>query len=217
MSAHAEARASGRGGALAAVSDRLLGPGAGRDEVALALGAGLAAALLVPLLAARQGADWTPALAAVAGLLAFDLVGGVVVNASGPARRYYHRPGRGAPHHLGFVALHALHVAAVAWLFRGGDARFAVAVTAGLVAAAALALAAPPHLRRGVATLAVAAAAVLAPAASPMPGMDWFVPVLFLKLLVCYLLGDLPPTPDRPQAGVSGTEARDLPGELPRS
>ncbi len=182
---------------LRGVSDRLLGPGASPAETTLALGSGALAALLLPLPALRPDVPWSPVQVAVAAVLAFDLFGGVAVNASAPARRYYHRPGRNPSHHLGFVALHSVHVAVVAWLFRDSDWGYAAGVSAGLLACAALVVKSPPYLRRPVAMLSLAAALVMAPVAVPTAGLDWFVPVLFLKLLVCYLLGDLPPAPHR--------------------
>jgi len=179
------------------LADRLLGPGAGPAETSLALGSGVLAALLLPLPALRPDVSWSPVQVAAAAVLAFDLFGGVVVNASTPARRYYHRAGRKSSHHLGFVALHSLHVAAVAWLFRDSDWGYAAGVSAWLLACAALVVKAPPYLRRPVAMLSLAVALGVAPVAVPTAGLEWFVPVLFLKLLVCYLLGDLPPAPGR--------------------
>lgn len=177
-----------------ALGDRLLGPGASRAETALALGSALAAAVGLPWMALDGGVGWSPVQTAVAALLAFDLVGGVAVNASTPARRHYHRAGRGARHHLAFVGLHAVHVAVVAWVFRGGDVAYAVFASMGLVIAGGIVLATPVAMRRAVALLGVVAAVALGPLAGETPGLAWFLPVLALKLLVAYLLGDVPAT-----------------------
>lgn len=178
------------GGLRRAALDRLLGPDASRAEAALALGAGAACALAVPALAHARVLGWTTAQLLVAALLAFDLFGGVAVNASRAGRRHYHAPGRRSADHLVFVAAHVLHVAVVAWLFRGGDWVFAGGFGALLLASAAMVLAVPMDIRRPVALLAYAVAVLAATTAvSPTPGMEWFIPVLFLKLLVAYLLG----------------------------
>ena len=186
----ADRDSAARGGMRTALADRLLGPDASRAEAGLALGAGAAFALAVPALAYARGIEWTMVQAVVAGLLAFDLFGGAAVNASEAGRRFYHAPGRRTADHLGFVAAHVLHVAALAWLFRDGDWGYAAGFSALLLACAALVLAAPPHVRRPVTMVAYAAALVIAlTATAPAPGMEWFIPVLYLKLLVAYLLG----------------------------
>lgn len=183
--------ANAPGGLRRALFDRLIGPGAGAAEVGLALGAGVAATLLVPALAHARGAGWSAVQLGVAGLLAFDLFGGVAVNASGAARRFYHRPGRGARDHLAFVAAHTLHVLLVAWLFRASDWGWAAGHSAVLLTAAAGVLLTPRPHRRAVAMLAFAAVVLVLAPLSPTPGMEWFVPVLLLKLLLAYLLGTL--------------------------
>jgi hypothetical protein len=83
-----------------------------------------------------------------------------------------------------------LHLGVLAWLFRAGDWTYAAGFSALLLACAALVLATPVALRRPVALVAYAGAVVASTTATvPTPGMEWFVPVLFLKLLVAYLLG----------------------------
>jgi hypothetical protein len=68
-------------------------------------------------------------------------------------------------------------------------------VSFALLLAAATVRATPLHLRRGVAMLFLTAAIVAAPVTAQDPGIGWFVPLLALKLLVCYLLGDVPAEP----------------------
>lgn len=185
-------------GVRRAAMDRLLGPDASRAEAMLALGAGAVCALVVPTLARARGVEWSTTQLLVAALLAFDLFGGVAVNASEAGRRHYHAPGRRAADHVGFVAAHLLHVAVLAWLFRRGDWAFAGGFGALLLASALVVLAVPAPIRRPVALLACGAAVLAATTAvAPTPGMEWFVPVLFLKLLVSYLLGtvDVPTLP----------------------
>ena len=178
-----------------ALSDRLLGPQADRQDAVLAFGSALLLTSLVIASAGTRGVEWSMAQWGAAAVLAFDLFGGVAVNASPPARRYYFRPERGPADHLAFVAVHIVHILAFSWLFRGGDWIFAIAVALGLVLAAAVILFTPEYRRRPVAMLLLTLGVVLSTAVDPTPGMEWFVPVLLIKLLVCYLLGDVPAAP----------------------
>ena len=179
-----------RGGMRRAALDRLLGPDATRAEAALALGTGAACAVAVPALAHARGLEWSMVQLVVGGVLAFDLFGGVAVNASRAGRRFYHAPGRTAVDHMGFVAAHVLHLVVLAWLFRGGDWTYAAGFSTLLLASAALVLAVPAEVRTPVALLACAASVLASvTATAPAPGLEWFIPVLSLKLLVAYLLG----------------------------
>lgn len=177
-----------------ALSDRLLGPGATAGEVAMALGAAATAAVVLPMSAAWSGVEWTTLQRLLAALIAADLAGGVVVNASAPARGYYFRPGRGEAHHLGFVALHGVHIALFAAFFATGGATTAAVMWGGLLLGAVLIRAVPVHLRRATAMLCLLTGIVAWQALGSAPGAEWFVPALLLKLLVCYLLGDVPGT-----------------------
>ena len=175
-----------------ALADRLLGPGATRQDTLLAVGSASLMTCLILVLAEKRELDWSPGQWALASVLAFDLIGGVAVNASAPARDYYFGAGRGAPHHIAFVALHAVHVVMFSWLFRGGDWIFAGALSVGLIMASGAVLATPVYMRRAAAMLLLTLGIVLVSAGAPTPGMEWFVPVLLTKLLACYLLGDVP-------------------------
>jgi len=142
-------------------------------------------------------ADWSAVQWVGATLLAFDLFGGVAVNASSAARSYFFRAGRTTRHHLVFVVLHVVHVAAFSWLFREGDPVFTAVVGTGLLVSALGILVTPVHARRPVAMLFMTLGTVLSLAAEdPVSGMEWFIPVLLTKLLVCYLLGDVPAAPE---------------------
>lgn len=185
-----------RGGIGRALSDRLLGPGASSAEIALALGSAALAAVALPALAWRSGVEWSMLQWVVATALAADLAGGVVVNASAPARRFYFRAGRSNADHLGFVALHLVHILLFTWLFIEEKWWLGLVISAGLLIAAAVIRSAPLHLRRPISMLAVLVAMVATSAISIAPGLEWFVPVVMLKLLVCYLLGDVPAVPE---------------------
>ncbi|MCA9968973.1 MAG: hypothetical protein KC425_02100 [Anaerolineales bacterium] len=181
---------------LAGAWDRFIGPGARDAELWLQLLPTLAAPLLLLLYARQHSLGWSGWQQAVAALLAFDLVGGVITNATATAKRWYHRPGQGFAAHFGFVAVHFLHPLLVAWLFRGGDWAYFAASYLYLLLAAAAILALPLYLQRPAAlACAVGGLALSLYAFTPTPGLEWFLPVFYLKLLVSHLLKEAPFAP----------------------
>jgi hypothetical protein len=169
---------------LAGAWDRLIGPGATRAEVGLIAGAALLAGLAVPLFAVSARLGWTAWQLAAGSVLAADVAGGVVATAARPAQGWYQRPGRGAAQRLAFVAAHGTHIFIVAWLFRDLDWAYFAGYFAFLLGAAWLALRAPAALRRPAAAAGVAGAVFLNSLGLPAPvGMEWFVPLLFVKVL----------------------------------
>jgi hypothetical protein len=175
---------------LAGVWDRVVGPGATRAENALIVIASLLGGLGVAASLAAEKRSMGVIVAAA--LIGFDVVGGAVANATTTTKRWYHRPGSSEVHHLGFVSLHLVHVALVAVLFRGGDLAYFAAVSGYLVAASAVVALTPVELKRP------AAAALFAVALlgwtyllGPTPGLGWFVPLLFMKLLVGHMVPSL--------------------------
>ena len=114
--------------------DRLIGPEATHAEIALILTASLAGAAAVAVRLSQVGANgW---LVVIGAALGFDLIGGVVANATSATKRWYHRPGSTIWGHVIFLLPHVGHVALVAWLFLNGNWRYFVAVVT-LTAAAA--------------------------------------------------------------------------------
>lgn len=180
--------------------DRLIGPGATNAEQWLQLSVACAAAIAVPVYTYWQGLDWTVGQMIVAALLAFDLFGGVITNATGSAKRWYHRSGQGFWQHWGFVALHGVQLLIVAWLFRGMDWLFFATIYGYLLGVTVIVLKAPLYLQRPLALLALCDMILVNHYLLPSsPGLEWFVPILFLKLLVSHLLKEAPylPQPDQ--------------------
>ncbi|WP_228004860.1 hypothetical protein [Amycolatopsis sp. YIM 10] len=173
------------------IIDRLIAPGATRGEIAAGFGAATGGALLVLFLALDAR---LPALAVVVVVvIAFDLFGGAVVNATGSAKRWFHRPGRTAVHHLGFVAGH-VHPFVLAAVVPGFTWTTAAATYGAVLAGAVLVEFAPAALRRPVAFAVTALALTPILALAPPPAaVAWFVPVLMVKLLLAHLLPE-----DRP-------------------
>ena len=173
---------------LRGMLDRLVGPGASGAELAFQfVFATLAAAVAIASAAARVS-EWGVIHYIASALIAFDLAGGVVTTATPAGIRWHARSDLGRIHHLAFAAIHIVHLAVVAWLFRAFDLPF-LALHAGLLLASAAAiLAAPRYLRRpaAMALYAVTVVVVLY-AFEATPGLEWFLPLFYLKLLVGYL------------------------------
>jgi hypothetical protein len=84
----------------------------------------------------------------------------------------------------------------VAWLFREGDWAFAIITSTYLLAAAAIILRVPLYLQRPVALLLYALSILMALyLLSPTPGLEWFLPLFYLKLLVSHLVREEPYRP----------------------
>ncbi|MFI6168132.1 hypothetical protein ACIBCN_15230 [Nocardia sp. NPDC051052] len=168
------------------LTDRLIAPNATAGEVAAGFGAAFLGAALAFGLALHADLSWLGS--AVVTFVAFDMFGGAVVNATESAKRWYHRPGRTALHHLGFVAIHlqpfllALVVPGFSWL--------AAATIYGLALAGALLVTtAPRELRRPIAFGATALALTIAASMLTIPHVvAWFAPLLLIKLLLAHLL-----------------------------
>jgi hypothetical protein len=182
---------SPRGGPAGAW-DRLIGPGASQTEQALVILTALGAVTML-LVATPRELGWLPRQWIVAAILAADLAGGVVANATGAAKRWYHRPGQRFAQHMSFVAIHLVHPFLVAWLFRGLDWTWFGAACGYLLLGALIILRAPAHLQRAVSLLVYMGALLLALVVlTPTPGLIWFLPVFYLKLQVSHLPQELP-------------------------
>lgn len=175
---------------LAGALDRFIGPGATRAEIALQFGVAAAAAVLAPLYAASIDPGWSPLRYGLAAFIAFDVAGGVMTNAMPSARRWTHRAGQGFARHMGFIALHAAHLAVVWWFFMREPLWLALSALY-LIAAAAVVLATAKRLQRAVALALYAGALLLSLYVLRAPaGLEWFLPLFYLKLLVSYLPAD---------------------------
>lgn len=169
--------------------DRLVGPGMRPSETLLVLAASVGGSLAAGLWLTASGAGLLTI--AVGTLLGLDIIGGAVCNATETTKRWYHRPEATTADHLAFVALHLLHVAAVAWLLRGPafDGTYFVLIGGWLIASALLVVAAPGYLKRPIAAALYLGAVALALYATGLTsGLEWFVPALFLKLLMGHLV-----------------------------
>lgn len=150
----------------------------------------LTAAALAPIYAYYMDVGWSTLAYVVAALLALDMVGGVVTTATASGRRWYHRASLGVGAQMGFVGMHLVHLMLVSWLFLGWDPFWVLAAGGWLLFAALGVVTAPAELRRPLAMLSYAIALMLALFVLPQPeGLEWFLPLYYLKLLVSHLSG----------------------------
>jgi len=173
--------------------DKFIGPGATRAEQAIALVPAIVAAFAITWYAYAYDLGWNSVQYIVAALLALDMIGGVMTNATSSAKRWYHRSNQTALHHLGFVAIHVLQIFLVAWLFRDLDMTYIVIVYSYLIVSAATVLFVPLRLQRSTALLFVCGAILMSEYVFvPTPGLEWFIPILFVKLLLSHLTVEEP-------------------------
>ena len=174
--------------------EKFCGPGVTRAELWLQFGlavlAGVAAAAM-PLF--RSGLDWAWWQMLLAGLIGLDMVGGVLTNSTQSGKRWYHRAGQTRIKHLGFVAIHILQITIVYGCFAPQLWRQGLLLYGVLLVLSAIILWSPADLQRPVALACYAAGILLfLYVLSPIPGMEWFVPVFLLKLLVSHLPAEMP-------------------------
>lgn len=173
---------------FAGMIDRLAGPGATPAELGLQFGVATAAAVAAGTwFAATEGGS--PLLAALAVVIGFDLGGGVVTNATGSAKLWFHRPGQGFAQHFGFVLIHLVHIAIVSFLLLDGSWQYFVGASLVLIGGALVILLIPRELKRPVAMAVYGLVLVSHRGFFPIPpGLEWFTPVFYLKLFVSHLV-----------------------------
>ncbi|MEV0334960.1 hypothetical protein [Nocardia sp. NPDC050717] len=171
---------------MTVLTDRLIAPGATRAEITLGFGVATCGAAGAAALAVRAQHPWFAV--AVIAVLAFDLFGGAVVNAMGSAKRWYHRPGRHAGHHLAFVAIH-IQPFLLAWVLPAFSWPAAATVYALPLIAAVVVTATPAPMRRPVAFAVTTLGLLAITGLLTVPAeVGWFAPVLMIKLLLAHLL-----------------------------
>ncbi|NIJ12472.1 hypothetical protein FHU38_002816 [Saccharomonospora amisosensis] len=174
---------------------RFLGPGRTRSEnVAEVAGQLVGMSLLSAYLATTGGwSERSPLQLAVLAVMVFDLVGGVLTNATNPAKRWYHRPGHGSGRRLLFVASHLLYLVAIPLVLHAGGWTWFAVNAALLLSAAVLIEALPVELKRVSAVGLYLVAVLVNLTWLPLPeSLAWFGFLFYLKLLVCFLVPEAP-------------------------
>ena len=184
-------------------TDGFFGTGATSAERLLAAGAaGVFTILLILTLRwqgyeAAQGWRFWVLLA-----LVFDVAGGVTANMLNSCKRYYHAPVQQNEHgfaafsknSFGFALIH-IHPIIAAWAF-GGESLHGLVWYGALLVGTGLTLVTPLYLRRPVAASIVIAAIIVNLYWLPLaPGMEWFIPCLFLKIVLAHTVREEPYRP----------------------
>ena len=171
---------------------KFVGPTQTASEFWLGMIPSVIAAIAAPTYASYKGLDWSIWQLLIVALFAFDLTGGVIINASSSAKRWYHRPGQGFKQLLGFTSVH-IHPLFIAWLWLDGDWGYFLIAYGFLLFAAILILRAPLYLQRPFAlTLYLIGLILSFYFLTPIKGLEWFLPVFYLKLLISHLLKEAP-------------------------
>lgn len=177
--------------------DRFIGPGATRAELALQLGIPTLAAFAATAYALRTAHGWSWLQYMVCFFLAFDIAGGVITNATSSAKRWYHRAGQGFKQHFAMVLLHLVHLFVVSWLFLSMDFGWFTGAAVFLLVAATTILTVPQYLQRPISLICYAGALLMAMYLLRRPtGLEWFLPLFYLKLLVSHLPKEEPYRPE---------------------
>lgn len=174
------------------VIDRFFGPGhTGLDLVAQGLGAAVCAGLLGWYVATSPSASsWTGWQFVLVGVIALDLIGGILTMSTTAAKSWYHRPAPTTRRtRLVFVSSHVAHLAAVALVLLDQNWIWLVVNGFSLLAATLLIEFTPDAVKRVAATGSFVAVLVLGLILAPLPDvLAWFPAMFYLKLLVCFLV-----------------------------
>jgi hypothetical protein len=181
---------------IAGALDRFIGPGATRAEKGMQLIFPVLAATAAPIYGSHAAPDWSLVQYIVCALIAFDVMGGVVTNSTSSAKRWYHRAGQGFRQHVGFVSLHLLYLLLVSWLYLSLDLTWILVAGVYLLCAACLILSVPLYLQRPTAFVSYVFAFLISTYLLRQPrGLEWFLPLFYLKLLVSHLPTEEPYRP----------------------
>lgn len=173
--------------------DKFIGPGATKAEILLQFVPAVLFGLAVVFYAYENKLGWQWYQYLAGGLLGLDIMGGIITNATSAAKRWYHREGQGFTQHFTFILIHIFQIGIAGWLFYDWNLKFIAYAYGFLVAASLIILSIPQYLQRPAAMLTTAIGILLAIYAIPMaPGMEWFVPLLYMKLLISHLLKEEP-------------------------
>jgi hypothetical protein len=163
--------------------DNFIGPGATRSENILIITVSIIAAIFQVFYALifQLGWDWFQTIIAM--LLAADIAGGAVANFTNVLKRWYHREGQTFLNHFRFILTH-IYPIIVGLIYRNWDLLYGIFLYGFLLLSAVLVLKCPLYLRRPVALALFFGSFILTfYIYSPIPGLEWFYVVLFLKLI----------------------------------
>ncbi|PIQ77874.1 hypothetical protein COV82_02390 [Candidatus Peregrinibacteria bacterium CG11_big_fil_rev_8_21_14_0_20_46_8] len=177
--------------------DRLVGPGATPAELWLQFGFAVAAGLTMLYFGLQPELGWNGWQVAVAAYLVFDICGGIATNATNAAKRWWHRKERqNFKSHMKFILPHFYMPLFIMLAFFPGQWDL-FAIIYGYLVLGAIGIAQTPlYLRRPVAFILYTGALVMNAYLFEMPlGLEWFIPLLYLKLFMAHLIREAPYRP----------------------
>lgn len=184
--------------------DAVYGDGVTRAEKSIALGTAVAGTAIAVVLAAAAGVSWNALQWAVAVVIAFDLLGGVVANGLNSAKRAHFGPAADAPapgplarltrRPVLFAAVHVQPII-VSLVFPPHEPWWGLGCWAVVLISVVAVRAVPLHLERPVA-LAACVVIVLASTAVAAPvGFAWLPAIMALKLVLAHAVQEEPYRP----------------------
>lgn len=177
--------------------DKFIGPGATKAEKNIQLYPPFLFAAGVVAVGLHAGIEWSIWQYVLIALLAVDMAGGAITNATSAAKRWFFRDGQGFRQHISFIAIHLTQIAIFSWAFLGFDIWWIVGVYGMLMLSSAVILNAPLYLRRPVAAALYLVALLLSfHVFENPPYLEWFLPFLFFKILVSHALREEPYQPE---------------------
>ncbi|BBM82282.1 hypothetical protein [Candidatus Uabimicrobium amorphum] len=175
--------------------EKVVGPGMSKTELVVVFASGTVAATMMIAFSVYKDPQWSLLQTIIATLLVFDLVGGAVCNATSPTKRWYHRAQSSRQSRILFVVGHAAYPFLVAWLFRAMDWKYFCVVYGYLCFSAVIVAFTALYLQRCVAVLILCGAIFIDSYIFTLtPGFEWFIPILFLKLIVGHMVKEEPYT-----------------------
>ncbi len=175
--------------------DKFIGPGATKTETILMLSFSLLGGVGMLLYSLLGNLEWNIAQIIIAVILATDLAGGVVANATSATKRWYHRREQGFWNHMRFVAFH-IYPILIGLLYRDLDWVYCLVIYGFLIVSSVIILIIPQYLHRPVSFIVFSGAILMSIYAFPTPGLEWFIPILFLKITVGHIVKEEPYRPE---------------------
>lgn len=177
--------------------DKLIGPGATAAEKYLqSIVPLLAAGVLLACVYLGQW-DWQVWQVIIAVILTVDIVGGIITNATSTAKLWFHRTGQGLWQHMQFISIHFAQLALFSWAFLQFDIQWILVAGGYMLLASMAILLTNLYLQRPVALIFYASSIVLSSYYLTVPaGLEWFLPLFYLKLLISHLLREEPYRPN---------------------
>ena len=176
--------------------DKLIGPGATRAEKQIQSYVPLFGTGVLALYAFYAELGWSIGQYVVALILTIDILGGIITNATSSAKRWYHKEGEGFAQHMRFICIHFIQLLLFSYFFLDFNLVWVLLTGGYLILASIMILLTPLYLQRPVALIFYALSLILSLYVfESTEGLQWFLPLFYLKLLISHLLKEEPYRP----------------------